>query len=110
VGRYQQFGPRATPTEAVDHGDRNRSLLTTLEISHHPAQEQGHRRPDSRSAETDKGVPHRGLGDDRGDDKRGSSENGSGKDVPGLLVRSVRVVPHGEGDDEGNDVDRDGHD
>ena len=97
-------------TESVDHGDRNRSLLTALKVTDHPTQEQRYGGPDTGSSETDERVPDSGLFHYGGDNERGGSEDTGGKDVPRLLVGSIGVPTHGQGNGQGDDVDGDGHD
>ena len=97
-------------TKSVDHGDRNRSLLTTLKVTDHPTQEQWHGSPDTRSTETDECVLDGGDVHSRSDDERDGTENGSSDNVPRLLVGSVGIPTHGQGNGQRDNVDGDSHD
>ena len=83
-------------TKSVDHGDRNRSLLTTLKVTDHPTQEQWHGSPDTRSTETDESVLDSSDVDSCGDDERDGTQDGSGDDVPRFLVGSIGVPTHAQ--------------
>ena len=97
-------------TESVDHGDRNRSLLTTFKVTDHPTQEQWYGSPDTRSTETDESVLDGGDVDSRSDDERDGTKNSGSDNVPRLLVGSVGVPTHGQRDGQRDDVDGDSHD